>query len=177
MLAVLIGMRPTLAAAQAQGSEVQRFQQVAGPYEISAAVVQSGLSLGLTLFAITVLDEATGLGIPDAKVFVISMHDESGHGGKGTALSTLDDPSRYDAKMNLDSPGLWRITVDVESSKGRVDVEIMQLVVPESRRITGGTYVFIGVFGVIIAGVAYVCWSAQRQRRRSSNQGNGTTPA
>ena len=127
MLAVLAGMRPTLVAAQAQGSEVQRFQQVAGPYQISAAVVQSGLSLGLTLFAITVVDEATGLPIPDARVILLTKHDESGYVGKGAALNTLDNPDRYDAKLNLDSPGLWRITIDVESSKGRVAVEMMQL--------------------------------------------------
>ena len=174
MLAMLAGMHPTLVAAQAQGSEVQRFQQVAGPYQISAAVVQSGLSLGLTLFAITVVDEATGLPIPDAKVLLSIKHDESGYVGKGTALNTSDNPDRYDAKLNLDSPGLWRITIDVESSKGRVAVEMMQLTVPETRRITGGTYVFIGVFGVIIAGAAYLWWSTQRHR--SSSSGTGANP-
>ena len=174
ILAALAGMRPTLVAAQAQGSEVQRFQQVAGPYQISAAVVQSGLSLGLTLFAITVVDGATGLPIPDARVLLLTKHDESGYVGKGAALNTLDNPDRYDAKLNLDSPGLWRITIDVESSKGRVAAEMMQLTVPGTRRITGGTYVFIGVFGVIIAGAAYLWWSTQR--RRSSSAGTGASP-
>ncbi len=174
MLAVLAGMRPTLAAAQGQGSEVQRFQQVAGPYEISAAVVQSGLSLGTTLFAITVVDAVTGLPIPDAKVFLLIKHDDSGQEARGSAHNTPANPDRYDAQMDLDSPGLWRITVDVESSKGKVAVEMMRLAVPATRRITGGTFVFIGVFGVIIAGAAYLWWSTQR--RRPSNQGTGATP-
>ena len=91
------------------------------------------------------------------------------------ALSTLENPDRYDAKLNLDSPGLWRITIDVESSKGKVAVERMQLTVPETRRITGGTFVFIGAFGVIIAGAAYVWWSTQRRRSSSPGTGAGHT--
>ena len=175
MWAVLAGMRPTLVAAQAQGSEVQRFQQVAGPYKISAAVVQSGLSLGMTLFAITVVDEATGLPISDAKVLLLTEHDDSGQVGKGTALNTTDNPDRYDAKMNLDSPGLWRVTVNVESSRGKVSVEMMHLEVPATRRITGGTFVFIGALGVIIVGAAYLWWSTQRRRSSSPGAGSSST--
>ena len=173
-MAVFAGIRPTPVAAQAQGSEVQRFEQVAGPYKISAAVIQSGLSLGMTLFAITVVDEATGLPIPDVRVLLFTKHDESGREGIGTAVNTLDNPDRYDAKLELDSSGLWRVTINVESSKGKVAVEMMQLTVPSTRRITGGTYVFIGVFAVIISGAAYLWWSTQR--RRPNNAGTGATP-
>ncbi|PKB73066.1 MAG: hypothetical protein BZY75_03760 [SAR202 cluster bacterium Io17-Chloro-G7] len=171
LLGMLIGMRPGIISAQAQGSEVQRFQQVAGPYEISAAVVQSHLSLGVTLFAITVVDTANGLPIPDARVLLSTVHQKSGDVGIGTAHNTPDNPDRYDAQMDLDSSGLWRITVEVDSSQGKVAVEMMQLEVPSTRRITGGTFVFIGAFLVIIAGAAYVWWSTQRGR--SSNPGTG----
>lgn len=173
MLAALAVLRPGVTSAQGQGSEVQRFQQVAGPYEISAAVVQSHLSLGTTLFAITVVDEATGLPVPDAKVLLTTRHDESGDEGKGTAHNTPSNPDRYDAQMDLHSPGLWSITVGVESSRGKVAVEMMRLEVPETRRISGGTFVFIGVFVVLIGGAAYLWWST---RRRSRNRGAGSTP-
>lgn len=174
MLAALAVMLPPLAIAQTQGSEVQRFHQVAGPYEISAAVVQSGLSLGTTLFAITIVDSSTGLPIPDARVLLSIKHDDFGEEAKGTAINTRANPDRYDAQMDLNASGLWRIAVDVESSKGRVAVEMMELTVPETRRITGGTYVFIGVFGVIIAGATYIWWSTKR--RRPSNEGTGASP-
>lgn len=174
VIMIVLGMGPALASAQGQASEVQRFQNVAGPYKISAAVVQSGLSLGTTLFAITVVDAATGLPIPDARVSLLIEHDDSGQTGKGTAHNTPGNPDRYDAQMNLGSPGLWRITIDVDSSKGRVAVEMMQLTVPGTRRITGGTYVFIGVFAVIIGGAAYLWWSTHRHRSR--NQGPGASP-
>lgn len=173
LLAATAGMRPALVAAQDQGDNIQRYEQVAGPYAINAAVIQSGLSLGVTLFAITVVDEATGLAIPDVKVFLSVKHEESEEEGKGAALNTPNHPERYDAKMDLTSSGLWRVTIDVESSKGRVAVQMIDLIVPSTRRITGGTYVFIGVFAVIIFGAAYVWWSAQRQRFK--NQGTGTT--
>ena len=174
LFAASTGMRPTLVAAQEQGDNIQRYEQVAGPYAINAAVIQSGLSLGVTLFAITVVDEATGLAIPDVKVFLSVKHEESEEGGIGAALNTPSHPERYDAKMDLTSSGLWRVTIDVESSKGRVATQMIDLVVPSTRRITGGTYVFIGVFAVIISGAAYVWWSTQRQR--SKNQGTGNTP-
>ena len=174
LLAGLSGMGPTLVAAQDQGDNIQRYEQVAGPYAINAAVIQSGLSLGVTLFAITVVDEATGLAIPDVKVFLFVKHEDSEEEGKGAALNTPNHPERYDAKMDLTSSGLWRVTIDVESSEGRVAVQMIDLIVPSTRRITGGTYVFIGVFAIIIFGAAYVWWSTQRQR--SKNQGSGTTP-
>ena len=174
LLAGLSGMGPTLVAAQDQGDNIQRYEQVAGPYAINAAVIQSGLSLGVTLFAITVVDEATGLAIPDVKVFLFVKHEDSEEEGKGAALNTPNHPERYDAKMDLTSSGLWRVTIDVDSSKGRVAVQMIDLIVPSTRRITGGTYVFIGVFAIIIFGAAYVWWSTQRQR--SKNQGSGTTP-
>ncbi len=174
LLAMLIGMRPGIVWAQAQGSEVQRFQQVAGPYEISAAVVQSHLSLGMTLFAITVVDAVTGLPIPDARVLLTTEHDESGDLGRGSAHNTPSFPDRYDSQMRLESSGLWHITIEVESSQGKVAVEMMQLNVPATRRISGGTFVFIGALILIVGGAAYIWWSTQRGRSR--DPGTGATP-
>lgn len=159
--------------ARAQGTDVQRFRETAGAYEISMALVQSSLSLGTTLLAITVVEAANGQPVPDARV-VLKSRQEAGDGElKSIALNTPSNPDRYDAMVNLDAPGTWNLAVEVDSSLGRVSVEMAQLEVPETRSVTGGTYVFIGVFIVLIAGVAYVWWSAQRARRRRDQQGGG----
>lgn len=159
--------------ALSQGTDVQRYREIAGAYEIRMAVVQSSLSLGTTLLAITIVEASNGQPIPDARVFLKSRHE----GGDGEITSIAhnapNNPDRYDAVVTLDSPGTWYMAVEVDSSLGRVSVEMAQLEVPETRKITGGTFVFIGVFSVLIAGVAYVWWSTKRDRRRRGQDGGG----
>ena len=152
-------------------TNVLRFQQTAGPYDIRVAVVQSALSLGTTLFAITILDAATEEPVPDARVVLRPRHESGDQQGKATAHNTVQSPERYDAQVNLDAPGHWLVTVEVDSSLGLVAVAFIELEVPEARKISGGTFVFYGAFAMIMGGVAYVWWSAKRQRRR--NAGNG----
>lgn len=162
---------PTLV--RSQDTDVQRYQEIAGAYEISMALVQSRLSLGTTILAITVVEASIGQPVPDARVLLKSRHEEGDEEITSIAHNTPGNPDRYDAAVDLDSPGTWHMSVEVDSSLGRVSVEMAQLHVPETRRVTGGTFVFIGVFAVIIAGAAYLWWSAQRGRRRRDQDGGG----
>lgn len=150
---------------QERDTNVLRFQQTAGPYDIRIAVVQSALSLGTTLFAITVLEAATEEPVPDARIVLRPRHEGGDQQGKATAHNTVQSPERYDAQINLDAPGRWLVTVEVDSSLGLVAVAFIELEVPEARKIFGGTFVFIGAFAMIMGGVAYVWWSTKRQRR------------
>ena len=162
---------PVTLVAQPQEYGVQRFRQIVGPYNIRVALVQSSLSLGTTLIAIYVVEEATGRPIPDVRVLLRTKHEGRDTEGRATAHNTPQEPERYDAQMTLDAPGSWRVTVEVASALGTVAVEVPPLYVEETRRISGGTFVFIGIFLVIIAGVAYLWWSTQRRRRRSGSTG------
>ena len=156
---------------QPEENGVQRFRQIAGPYDIRVALVQSSLSLGTTLIAIYVVDEATGQPVPDARVLLRTKHEDGDAEGKATAHNTPQEPERYDAQMTLESPGSWRVTVEVDSGLGTVAVEVPPLIVGETRKISGGTFVFIGIFLVIIAGALYLWWSTQRRRRRGGPAG------
>ena len=151
---------------QERDTNVLRFQQTAGPYDIRIAVVQSALSLGMTLFTITVLEAATEEPVPDARIVLRPRHEGGDQQGKATAHNTVHSPERYDAQVNLDAPGHWLVTVEVDSSLGLVAVAFIELEVAEARKISGGTFVFIGAFAMIMGGIAYVWWSAKRQRRR-----------
>ena len=159
------------ALARAQDTSVQRYQETAGAYEISMAIVQSSLSLGTTLLAITVVEFSNGQPVPDATVLLKSKHAAGDGEITSIALNAPNNPDRYDAVVDLDSPGTWLMSVEVDSALGRVSVEMAQLEVPESRKITAGTFVFIGVFAVLLSGVAYVWWSTQRDRRRRNQDG------
>ena len=164
-------LSPTLA--QAQDTDVQRYREIAGAYEISMAVVQSSLSLGTTLLAITVVEASNGQPVPDARVLLKSRHEAGDGEITSIAHNAPNNPDRYDAVVDLDAPGTWHLAVEIDSSLGRVSAEMAQLEVPETRKITGGTFVFIGVFAVLIAGVVYVWWSTQRGRRRRDQDGGG----
>ena len=151
---------------------MQRFRESAGPYDISVALIQSGLSLGKTLFAVTVVEAASSNPVPGATVLLRIRHEGSGKRSKATAHNTPNAPERYDAQIDLDAPGTWHVSVEVDSSLGKVAAEFVQLEVPATRKITGGTFVFIGVFAVILAGAGYLWWSTRRDRRRRSHNGN-----
>ena len=171
LLALLLAWSLTTPTTQAQEDGVQRFREIAGPYEIKVAIVQSSLSLGTTLLAVYVVDQAKGQPIPDVRVLLHTKHEDGAAEGKVTAHNTPNEPERYDAQFTLDAPGIWQVTVEVDSSLGRVAVEIPPLTVAEARRISAGTFVFIVIFLVIIAGAVYLWWSTKRQRRRSGPRG------
>ena len=173
MLVLSLG---TPAPAAAQEEEVLRVRRVAEPYDIRAAIVQSGLSLGKTLFAITIVDSAEAKPLPDVKVTLRAEHQESGHELITTAHNTPRSPDQYNAQMTLDEPGFWRMMVEVESSAGLAAVQLAKLDVPATRRISGGTFVFIGVFAALIAGVAYLWWSTVRRSRKLRNDPSAPGP-
>ena len=158
---------PVTLVAQPPENGVQRFRQIVGPYDIKVAIVQSSLSLGTTLMAIYVVEEATGQPVPDARVLLRTKHEDRDSEGRATAHNTPQEPERYDAQITLDAPGSWRVTVEVASALGTVALEVPPLNVEETRKISGGTFVFIGIFLVIIAGAVYLWWSTQRRMRRS----------
>ena len=68
--------------------------------------------------------------------------------------------------LKVDSTGEWAISVDVSSSLGADLVDVTTLEVPSVNRLTQGTWVFLGVFVIIMGGIGYVWWSARRNYRR-----------
>ena len=164
---------------QAQEGRIPPFRESVGPYDVEIAVAQSSLSLGTAVLFVTVTDAATGGPVPDARVVLRILHEDSGKEGWATAHNTTEAPERYDAQLNLDDSGTWRITVEITSSLGPAGVEVPPLEVPAMQQFSAGTIVFAGVFAVLFAGVGYLWWSTQRRRRRSSTPGwptEGTEP-
>ena len=157
---------PGLVLAQDGGS--QQVQVRAGPYDITIIESLSTLSLGSVEFYITVLDAATGEPVPDAHVIIRTSHVQEGTEGWARALYVPKSPERYEAEVNLDTPGTWNVTVEVASALGTWEFDALPLEVPALRRYRSGTYVFFGVFLVIFLGIGYVWWSARRAQRRRS---------
>ena len=167
LLAILALLASAPLIARAQQGENQTFEQTAGPYRIEAVMVESTLSLGTVILFITVTDEATGNAVPDARVSLRTKHEPSDKEGTATAHNTPQTPERYDAQLNLNFPGEWRITLEITSSLGTVGVEMPPVDVPAMQQFSSGTIVFAVVFGILFLGTAYLWWNYRRKRHRS----------
>ena len=165
VMVVVMGGLPA-GPVQAQESGTQQVQVRAGPYDITVVAALSNLSLGQARFFITVLDVATGNPVTDARVLVRLKGSLNDTQGWANALYVPGLPGHYEARIVLDTPGTWRVAVEVASSLGKEEIVASTLEVPTTRSYTSGSIVFAGVFVLLLLGAGYVWWSARRARRQ-----------
>lgn len=161
---LLLALAPAPVLAQQGGSEPPL--KNAGPYAIGFQVVQADLAVGSAQFAFIVVDGATGSPVPGARVLLRTRHADSGDEALVNALNSPVAPARYQARVSLDSPGAWLVSVEVDSSLGKIALEIGSLEVPAPSRFSAGSIVFAGVFGVLLLGGLYLWWSTRKMRRQ-----------
>ena len=164
LFALLVAsLLPAMAAAQ----ELEREEvHYTGAHDIRVVPVNYNLEVGSAQFAVFVTDPATGAPVPDAKVVMLAESAEEGNPGWAFATNSPARPERYIVHLKLDSTGQWDIKVDVSSSLGADLADVTTLEVPSLNRLTQGSWVFFGMFGIIMLGIAYVWWSARRNYRR-----------
>ncbi len=138
---------------------------IAGPHAVNVVVINSNLAAGFLQMALFITDANTGETVSDARVVLKANNDDQDYEGWATALNSPSMPRRYDVRMNLGSTGEWTIDVDVSSSLGQGGARALTLNVPALNRYTNGSLVFFGVFGAMMAGLAYLFWSVKRQNR------------
>ena len=171
---ILLLLTPPLtapAAAQRAGSDPKLLinRVTAGGYDLAVAGEASNLSLGSAQFSVTVRDAATGQPITDARVQIRTRHLLEGETGWATALSVPARPEEYRARMKLEYPGPWQVSVEVDGPQGQVGTEVGSITVPEPRQYVVGTLVFAGVSVVLLFITGYLVWSIrQAQRRREA---------
>ncbi len=144
-----------------------------GGYDLTVAGEASTLSLGTARFSVTVLDAATGQPISDARVTIRTEHSEVGEAGWATALNLPERPEIYRARMTLEYPGSWDVSVDIDGPLGRVEAEVGSVSIPVPRQYFVGTLVFAGVTLILLGGAAYMilCIRRAQRRRESANAG------
>ena len=163
LASIAASMLPAMAVAQESEREEVRYS---GAHDIRVVPVNYNLGVGSAQFAVFVTDPATGAPVPDAKVVMLAESAEEGNPGWAIATNSPDSPERYVVHLKLDSTGEWFIKVDVSSSLGADLFDVAVLNVPSLNRLTQGSWVFFGMFAVIMLGIAYVWWSARRNYRR-----------
>ena len=154
---------PTTAAAQDSGREEMRHL---GAHDIRVARINYHLGSGSAQFAVFVAHPDTGAPVADARVVMVAAHHTESNPGWAIATNSPAAPERYDVHLKLDSTGEWNISVDVSSPLGADIADVTTLEVPSLNRLTQGSWVFFGMFAIIMLGIAYVWWSARRDYRR-----------
>ena len=153
--------------ALAQEPLPEPYRETAGPYHISILAAPSTLSIGEVTFVVTVADAATGQPVPDAHVVVRVEHDlVCQKGCWGLAVHTTNVTEEFQAVMNLDHAGEWRVSTEVSSPLGMATVKAPPVQIARPLRSTSGSLVFVGMTVVIILGGIYVTWTIRRAQRR-----------
>ena len=175
VLLALAAMYLLPATAEAQDSTREEVTY-SGAHDIRVAPVNYNLGVGSAQFAVFVTDPATGEPVPDARVVMLAESTEEGNPGWAFATNSPATPERYIVHLKLDSTGEWHIKVDVSSSLGADLADVTTLEVPSLNRLTQGSWVFFGMFAIIMLGIAYVWWSARRNylRKRAAAQADSS---
>lgn len=139
---------------------------IAGGYNLFVEAEASSLSLGTALVSVAVLNAATGEPVPGAGVEIHTIHDETGETGWATALPVPERPEIYRARMKLEHPGLWDLSVEVDGPLGREATVVGSVAIPQPKQYWVGSVVFAGMSGVLLCGLFYVVWSIRRAQKR-----------
>ena len=164
VLAVLLW--PATRPLMAQEQQAAEIQQISGPYDIGVLTERSNLSVGRARFIITVADQASGEPVTGAQILIHIKYQAAGTEGWAAAYSIPKFPGTYNAQARFDSPGFYLISVGIEGPLGDGTVLLEPLHVPDVRGFSSGSFVFIGLSLVLVAGAAYVWWSASREKKR-----------
>lgn len=164
-LILVAALTPNFTAAQQTGA--RPYYVEAGGFHIGVLSNPSSLSLGTIDYIVTLNDPQTAEPISDARVLVRAIKAEGdGQAGWANALNTPGNPDRYTARVELDEPGVWKMSVEVSSPLGHVQVEAPSQVVPQPRESQAGGLVFMGVFTALGLGVLYAIWTIRRTQKQ-----------
>ena len=168
VLGALLALLSAFAMAQVSYAQEPAREEVhyAGAHDVVVVPVNLNMGAGSAQYAVIVTHPETGEPVSDARVVLVAANAEEGEPGWAIATNTPADPAQYSVNLKLDSTGIWAISADVSSSLGADLVEVAELEVPSVNRLTQGSWVYFGVFAAILAGIAYVWWSARRDYRR-----------
>jgi len=146
----------------AQFTESRPYKTEAGPYSLNIQADPSRLSLGTVDYTVIVTHIEDLSPVADAKVLIWGNHALNGQRGWANALNNPVTPAKYTARVQLDGPGVWEMSVEVSSPLGRVAVQVPSQIIPKPRLSQAGSFVFLGVFAVLIGFTAYLTWKINR---------------
>lgn len=139
---------------------------IAGNYGLFVEAEASNLSLGTALVSVAVLNAETGEPVPGASVEIHTIHDETGETGWATALPVPERPEIYRARMKLEHPGRWDLSVEVDGPLGREATAVGSVGIPQPKQYWVGSVVFAGMSAILLCGLLYVLWTIRRAQKQ-----------
>ena len=136
----------------AQEQQPREIQQTAGPYEVGVLTERSNLSVGRARFIITVDDPVTGGPVNGAEIVIRIKHQAEGTEGWAAAYSVPTFPGTYHAQTRFDSPGVYLVSIEIQGELGKGTMLVEPLNVPDLRGYSSGSFVFVGLTLVLVAG-------------------------
>ena len=167
LIALLILITPTVI--HGQFTESRPYKTEAGPYILNIQEDPSHLSLGTVDYTIIVSNVLDHSAVSDARVLIWGTHATNGHRGWANALNNPLTPAKYTARVQLEGPGVWEMSIDVMSPLGRVAIQVPSQTIPRPRLSQSGSLVFIGVFVVLIGATVYATFSIRRSMKAREN--------
>ena len=151
----------------ANGGAVEIFRGNQGPYELVVGVLPEEPAVGTVHLSVTPLDALSSRIVTDAEILVVANDPEGDPTYQARALNTPASPQVYETNITFESPGAWTLLVTVENqalgqTTFTIPLAIAPPAIPSGR---SGTYVFVGIMVVLIAGGLWVWHSGRRQRR------------
>ena len=151
------------------------FEQVAGPYQITAIADPISALVGRNFLYVDVDDANTGAALSDVVVRV-SMQRAApdaeltwSQAGRPAEKSPL---AKFRATLNLDGPGTWLVGVEVSGPLGSETVHLSPVEVPPRTRSAAGVAVLAAILVIFGGGFAYLWWSARKAQGRQPPPGS-----
>ena len=155
--AILLVMGSGNASAQTDEGFDPLFSTEAGPFDIAVSLVPPAPQVGFVNVALKPSLTATGEAVTDARVLLVAEEEPGSPVFEVVAVNTPDKPTVYRANMKFEEAGNWVLHVKLDSPSygpAAFRAPIVVLPAPIEPGSEGG-WVFLGVFGVLLAGALY----------------------
>lgn len=133
-----------------------------GPYLIAIAPDNIRPHLGDHIIIATVLDGTNNTPISNARVFIKANNKTTGKEGWAIALNSPVTPQWFKASVTLDSPGIWALSVEIESDLGSTAVSLPDVEIHSPKRQLGGSVIY-GLVLLTIIGVVIYLWRSTKK--------------
>ena len=158
----------TLSPSSSRGEFEEIFHEYSDPFELRISIIPNPPVTGTLKLAFLILDSKTGKPVTDAVVRVFANPQQTGHRQYSPGLNAVHDEKTYYSQLELHSPGLWKIEVQISSSLGQSVFTDDLTIASRSRNSNGpaGTALFILTILAFLSGSVWLWWSARKNKKR-----------
>ena len=170
MVAIPVAVTDAQPLTLTTGPYVVASDEVAGDYRVTVHQSPERVIIGTLTYAVQVRLAADDSFVDDAMVRVYGTPSERGTRQVAPALNTPDEPDYYLGRLEIEESGVWAIDVVVEHPEhGYANATLAVEVFERSRggsNLALGTTLWVFVSFAFLGAIAYLLYSARRNKRK-----------